>query len=193
MPTRPRSILFIAVTGEEEGLLGSDYYVQNPTVPLSQIVANVNIDGVTLLYNFRDIVAQGAEHSTIAGIVADVAQKMRLEVSPDPLPEETFFIRSDQYSFVKQGIPAVYVSEGFKTVDPKVDGKKRTLDWEASYYHTPKDDMDQPNLNFEAAVKCTRVILAVGYELSQQAKRPHWNQGDFFNRFIKGQSETVDR
>src|SRR5262249_26328949 len=133
MPTRPRrSILFIAVTGEEEGMLGSDYYVDNPTVPLSQIVANVNLDGVTLLYNFRDIVAFGAEDSTIAGIVADVAQRMRLEVSPDPLPEETFFIRSDQYSFVKQGIPAVFVFAGFKTVDPKVDGKKRRLHWFAS-------------------------------------------------------------
>jgi hypothetical protein len=194
MPTRPRrSILFIAVTGEEEGLLGSDYYAQNPTVPLSQIVANVNIDGVTLLYDFRDIVAQGAEHSSIAAIVSDVAQKMSLEVSPDPLPEEAFFIRSDQYSFVKQGIPAVYVSEGFKTVDPKVDGKKLTLDWEATYYHTPKDDMNQPNLNFEAAVKCTRVIAAVSYELSQQTERPHWNQGDFFTRFVKAYSMSVDR
>jgi hypothetical protein len=123
MPSRPRrSILFIAVTGEEEGDLGSDYFAQNPTVPLSEIVANVNIDGVALLYNFRDIVAQGAEHSTIAGIVADVAQKMRLEVSPDPRPEETFFIRSDQYSFAKQGVPAVYLGEGFKTLDPKIDG-----------------------------------------------------------------------
>jgi len=194
MATRPRrSILFIAVTGEEEGLLGSDYYAQNPTVPLSQIVANVNIDGVTLLYNFRDIVALGAEHSTIAGIVADVAQKMKLEVSPDPLPEEAFFIRSDQYSFVKQGIPGVYLSEGFKTVDPKVDGKKRTLDWESNYYHTPKDDMNQPNLNFEAATKCTRLNLAVGYELAQQTERPHWNEGDFFTRFVKKKNPTAGR
>jgi len=184
MPTPPRrSILFLSVTGEEEGLLGSDYYAHNPTVPISQIVANINMDGVTLFYDFRDIVALGAEHSSLGSVVDDVAQRVGLEVSPDPMPEEVFFIRSDQYSFVKQGVPAVAIGEGFKTVDPKLDGKKISLEWEAKYYHTPKDDMNQPNLNFAAAAKCTRIDLAVGYEVAQQTERPHWNAGDFFGKF----------
>ncbi len=187
IPTPPRrSILFLAVTGEEEGLLGSDYFAHYPTVPLKQIVADINMDGVTLFYDFRDVVPLGAEHSSLGPVVGDVAQHFGLEVSPDPMPEEVYFIRSDQYSFVKQGVPSVFLSEGFKTVDPKLDGKKISEEWEQKYYHTPKDDMKQPYLNFNAAAKCTRVDLAIGYELAQQTERPHWNHGDFFERFVKG-------
>ena len=184
-PAPRRSILFLAVTGEEEGLLGSDYFAQHPTVPISQIVADVNLDGITLLYDFRDIVALGSEHSSIAADVKDVAAHMRLEVSPDPAPEEVYFIRSDQYSFVKQGVPSVFINEGFQTVDPKLDGKKISEDWEAHYYHLPNDDMNQPNLHFDAAVKSTRVHLAVGYEIAQDPQPPHWNKGDFFAKFAK--------
>jgi Peptidase family M28 len=180
MPTPPRrSILFLIVTGEEEGLLGSDAYAHNPTVPIKQIVANLNMDGISLFYDFRDLVALGAEHSSLNDEVEDVARHMGLEVSPDPVPEEGFFIRSDQYSFVKQGVPAVDISEGFKTVDPNLNGRDIALKWEATTYHTPQDDMKQP-LNFEAAAKCTRVNLAVGYEVAQEDARPHWNANDFF-------------
>jgi Zn-dependent M28 family amino/carboxypeptidase len=150
-------------------------------VPLSRIVANVNLDGLAFLYDFRDIVALGADHSNIAAIVDDVARHMRLEVSPDPTPEEVSFIRSDQYSFVKKGVPAVFINDGYKTVDPKLDGKKMWDDWEATRYHKPNDDMNQP-LDFDGAVKATRVNLAVGYELAQQPGRPRWNAGDFFEK-----------
>jgi hypothetical protein len=85
---------------------------------------------------------------------------------------------------VKQGVPAVFLAEGYKTVDPKLDGKKISMAWEATHYHTPKDDMHQP-LNFDAAAKCTRVDLAIGYEIAQQTERPRWNDGDFFARFTK--------
>jgi len=180
LPAPPRrSILFLIVTGEEEGLLGSDYFAHNPTVPMAQIAANLNMDGVSLFYDFRDVVALGGEHSSLSNEIEDVARHMGLQVSPDPMPEEAFFIRSDQYSFVKQGVPAVDISEGFKTVDPNLDGKKIALAWEATRYHTPQDDMQQP-LNFEAAAKCTRVNLAVGYEVAQETERPHWNANDFF-------------
>lgn len=180
LPTPPRrSILFLVVTGEEEGLLGSDYYVHYPTVPISQIAANVNMDGMSLLYDFRDIVPLGAEHSSIGPVVQQVAQHFGLEVSPDPLPEEVFFIRSDQYSFVRQGVPGVAITEGFKAVDPKINGKDVSLEWERARYHTPKDDMQQP-LNFEAAAKLTRVDFAVGYLIAQQDQKPSWNRGDFF-------------
>jgi hypothetical protein len=107
-----RSLLFLAVTGEEAGLLGSDYYARHPTVPVAQIVANINMDGISLFYDFEDIVALGADHSSLKGEVEDVAHHMGLETSPDPMPEENFCIRSDQYSFVKQGVPALSISEG---------------------------------------------------------------------------------
>jgi Zn-dependent M28 family amino/carboxypeptidase len=176
-----RSILFLSVTGEEAGLLGSDYFSKHPTVPISQIVADINMDGISLFYDFKDIVALGADHSSLDHQVRDVARRMGLEVSPDPIPEENFFIRSDQYSFVKQGVPALAISEGFKTVDPSLDGRKIAIQWETTRYHTPQDDMNQP-LDFEAARKCTRVILAVGYEVAQAPQRPTWNSGDMFGQ-----------
>jgi len=181
-PVRPkRSVIFLAVAGEEEGLLGSDYYAQHPTVPTSQIVADINMDGVSLFYDFKDIVALGADHSSLNRQVEDVARRMNLEVSPDPMPEENFFIRSDQFSFVKQGIPALAITEGFKTVDPKLDGRKISVAWETTHYHTPQDDMNQP-LDFNAARLCTQVLLAVGYEVANAPDRPVWNSGDMFGQ-----------
>ena len=176
-----RSLLFLAVTGEEAGLLGSDYFARHPTVPLSQIAANINMDGISVLYDFKDIVALGADHSTLNREVQDVARHMGLEVSPDPMPEENFFIRSDQYSFVKQGVPALNITEGWKTVDPALDGKKLSIAWETTRYHTPQDDMNQP-LNFVAARKCTQILLAVGYEVANAPDRPTWNPGDLFGQ-----------
>jgi Peptidase family M28 len=183
-PAPRRSLLFIAVTGEEEGLLGSDYYAQNPTVPITQIVANINMDEVSFLYDFKDIVPLGGEHSSLGAVADDVARHMGLIVSPDPLPEEVYFVRSDQYSFILQGVPSLYIEEGLQTVNPNLDGKKMQFDWEVQRYHQPSDDMSQP-FDFNATVKCTRVDLAVGYEVAQQTDRPHWNAGDFFNKFTK--------
>jgi Zn-dependent M28 family amino/carboxypeptidase len=186
MPKAPRrSILFLFVTGEEEGLLGSDAYAHHPTVPIAQIAANVNMDELSCWYDFADIVPQGADHSTIGKVVDDVAHHMNLQISPDPQPDEVFFVRSDQYSFVKQGVPAVAVDSGYKTVDPKLDGKKIQDEWEDKYYHEPNDDMNQPYLDLNAAAKCVRLDMAIGYEIAQQTERPHWNKGDFFEKFAK--------
>jgi Peptidase family M28 len=179
-----RSLLFISVAGEEEGLLGSDYYAHYPTVPMSQIVADINMDEVSFLYDFKDIVPLGGEHSSLGTMADDVAKHMGLTVSPDPMPEEVYFVRSDQYSFILKGVPSLYIEEGLQTVNPNLDGKKMQLDWEAQRYHQPSDDMNQP-FDFNATVKCTRVDLAVGYEVAQQTERPHWNTGDFFGKFAK--------
>ena len=183
-PAPRRSLLFLAVTGEEEGLLGSDYYAHYPTVPMAQIVADINMDEVSFLYDFKDIVPLGGEHSSLGAVADDVARRMGLTVSPDPVPEEVYFIRSDQYSFILQGVPALYIGEGLQTVNPNLDGKKMQFDWETQRYHQPSDDMNQP-FDFNATVKCTRVDLAVGYEIAQQTERPHWNAGDFFGKFAK--------
>jgi Peptidase family M28 len=185
LPQAPRrSLLFLAVTGEEEGLLGSDYYAHNPTVPITQIVADINMDEVSFLYDFKDIVPLGGEHSSLGAVADDVARHMGLQVSPDPMPEEVYFIRSDQYSFILKGVPSLYIGEGLQAVDPKLDGKRMQLDWESQRYHLPNDDMNQP-LDFNATVKCTRVDLAVGYEVAQQTERPQWNAGDFFEKLVK--------
>jgi hypothetical protein len=180
-----RSILFLIVTGEEEGLLGSDAFAHHPTVPIKDIVANVNMDEIGAFFDFKDIVPLGAEHSGIGKVVDDVAKRMGLEISPDPAPEEVYFVRSDQYSFIKQGVPAVAIDQGYKAVDPNLDGEKIMNEWERNYYHQPQDDMSQPYLDFNAAVKSTRLNLAVGYEIAQRSERPRWNKGDFFEKLAK--------
>jgi hypothetical protein len=181
MNPRPRrSMLFVIVTGEEAGLLGSDYFAHYPTVPKASIVANVNVDEVLMLYPLRDIVAFGAEHSSLDAVIRKAAARLYLVESPDPFPDEVDFIRSDQYSFVKQGIPAVCPSPGIKSDDPKIDPTAIYNKWEQERYHQPQDDIDQPGLDFESAAKFARYALLVGYLIAQDPQRPTWNKGDFF-------------
>jgi Zn-dependent M28 family amino/carboxypeptidase len=188
LPKAPRrSIVFVFVTGEEMGLLGSDYYANFPTVSRKAIVANVNIDGAPgIYYAMKDVVAMGPEHSSLAKNVDSAARELGYDLSPDPMPEEVSFIRSDQYSFVLQGIPAVYITDGVKAVDGKVDGLNVLKLWLNTRYHTPGDNMEQP-LDFESAAKGTRLNFLIGYEVAQQDERPVWNQGDFFGTTFGGQ------
>ncbi len=175
-----RSVLFAFVTGEEKGLLGSDYFANYPTVPADSMVANINIDALPgMLYPLKDIVALGAGDSSLGHNIEDAGRRMGLEISPDPSPEEVFFIRSDQYSLVRRGVPAVLIREGFKSADPKLNGEQIFKTWTATVYHTPKDDMSWP-WNFESAAKSTQLNFLVGYEAAQQVQRPTWNVGDFF-------------
>jgi hypothetical protein len=179
-PRPKRSILFVAVTGEEKGLLGSDYFAHYPTVSSRNIVANVNMDEDVMLWPLRDIIAYGAEHSSLEGVVEKAAKRLQLSVSPDPEPEETIFIRSDQYSFVKQGIPAVFPVAGFKSSDPSIDPAAIFKTWEQTRYHEPQDDMQQPGLDFDQAVKYAQFIYLCGWLITQDAARPAWNAKDFF-------------
>jgi hypothetical protein len=181
MKPRPRrSILFVLVTGEEAGLLGSDYFAHYPTVPKNSVVADLNVDEVFLLWPMQDVIAFGAEHSSLDAVIKKAAARMNVVESPDPMPEEVVFIRSDQYSFVKQGIPSTMPSPGFKSNDPKIDPPAIFKKWEQTRYHMPQDDMDQPGLDFEAAAKFARFVFLCGYLVTEDAHRPTWNKGDFF-------------
>jgi Zn-dependent M28 family amino/carboxypeptidase len=180
MQQRPkRSILFVAVTGEEKGLLGSDYYAQNPTVPSGSIVANVNLDMPILTYEFADVIAFGAEHSDLKASVALAAEKIGLSLSPDPWPEQALFTRSDHYSFVKQGVPAVFLVPGLQSADPQIDGSKQFNQFIQTNYHKPGDDFSQA-FNWKAATKFAEVNYHIGLTLAEQSARPKWNEGDFF-------------
>jgi hypothetical protein len=181
LPKPPRrSVLFVFVTGEEMGLLGSDYFAHYPTVPLKSIVANVNIDGAPGVYfPMKDVVVLGSEHSTMSNEVNSAAKALGYDLSPDPMPEEVLFIRSDQYSFVLQGVPAVDVTDGVKSTDPKVNGLDVVKKWLVTRYHTPLDNMDQP-IDFDSAAKGSVMNFLVGYEVAQRNNVPEWNQGDFF-------------
>src|ERR1700676_1684470 len=188
MKTRPRrSILFLSVTGEEAGLLGSDYFAHYPTVKETAVVPNVNKDEDEMLWALRDIVAFGAEHSSLDAVVKKAAARLDLSESPDPNPEEVVFIRSDQYSFVKQGIPAIFPVAGFKSDDPKIKPAEIFKNWEQTRYHQPQDDMDQPGLDFDAAVKYARFVFLCGLLITEDSQRPTWNKGDFFGEHYSHQ------
>jgi Peptidase family M28 len=178
--TPRRSVLFAFVTGEEMGLLGSDYLAHFPTVPLSSIIANVNIDGAPGSYfPMKDVVALGAEHSTLGEQVASAAKMMGYDVTPDPMPEEVAFIRSDQYSFVLQGVPAVDVEDGVESTDPNINGLAVIKKWLVTRYHTPLDNIDQP-IDFDSMAKGTVMNFLVGWQVAQHNQAPGWKKGDFF-------------
>jgi peptidase M28-like protein len=180
LPKRPaRSLLFVGVTAEEKGMLGSDYFAHFPTVPIASIAANINIDGMSLLYKFRDITPLGAEHSSLGPLIERDARRLGLVVSPDPNPEQVYFIRSDQYSFVRQGIPSVFLTEGEQARDPNVNGRELQQKWTATRYHSPSDDMSQP-LDWDAAVEFVQIDFLVGFDVANQPDRPTWNKNDFF-------------
>jgi hypothetical protein len=179
-PAPRRSILFAAVTGEEAGLLGSDYFAHYPTVAKESMAANLNMDEDLMLWPLEDIIAFGSEHSTLQAVMQAAAKRMNLSLSPDPLPDEVVFIRSDQYSFVKQDVPAVMPSPGFKSSDPKIKPMEIFKNWEATRYHHPGDDMNQPGLLFDEAAKYARFMFLCGYLVANEPQRPAWNKGDFF-------------
>jgi hypothetical protein len=172
-----RSILFLATTAEEQGLLGADYFARFPTVPHSSIVADFNMDGASVFYTFKDVV--GDEHSTLGDTISREANRLGLQVSPDPMPEQINFVRADHYAFVRQGIPAVTISEGLQAKDPKVDARKFVENWIATRYHSPSDDMDQP-LNFDATIQFMQINFLAGYDVAQDRQKPSWKPGDFF-------------
>lgn len=181
LPQSPRrSVLFVFVTGEEMGLLGSDYFANFPTVPRKSIVANVNIDGALgEFYAMKDVVPLGAEHSTLGDDVVAAGKVLGYEVSPDPMPEENYFVRSDQYSFVLQGVPAVDVTDGIHAKDASIDGLAVQKKWNVTRYHTPLDSMEQP-LDFDEMAKGAVMDFLIGYRVAEHDSVPEWNKGDFF-------------
>jgi hypothetical protein len=172
-PVRPRrSILIIATTGEEEGLLGADFFAHHPTVPKESIVAVVNIDMPILTYDFLDVVAYGADHSTIESVVEKAAADMDLMVSPDPEPEEKIFMRSDHYAMVQAGIPSVMLKLGVEG-----DGEAAWKTFFDSRYHKVGDDLSQP-INWDAGAKLVRLNHRIVLDLANADGRPQWYEGD---------------
>ena len=176
LPERPRrSLLFVAVTGEEPGLLGSSYFVHHPPVPREAMVGALNIDGVSV-WPFDSLVPRGAEHSTLARAVEAAVEAAGFRTIADPFPDRMLFLGSDQYSFVKSGIPALIVG----TLGSG-DARAMSLQWFRTRYHAPSDDLSQP-LDFEATAQLTRNLFLIGYAIAQDEERPRWNPGDFYGR-----------
>ena len=169
-----RSVMFIANTGEEFGLLGASYFSTHPTVPADQIVGLVDLDMPLLLYDFTDVVAFGSEHSTTARAVAAAGASMKVSVSPDPMPQETLFVRSDHYPFVRRGVPAVFLMTGYAN-----GGQQAWQKFLAATYHSVKDDLGQP-IRWEAGARFAELNYRIARNMADADQRPMWYAGDYF-------------
>ena len=170
------------------GLLGSAYFAGNPTVPKSQIVADVNTDMPTIIAPLLSVAPLGAEHSSLEKNVAFACKELGIKMQKDPMPEENRFIRSDQYSFVLQGIPALHVKYGTLSADPAMDLVAFTIKWRDQNYHRPSDEINN-SFDFDAGRKYVQLNFLISYSVAQSTERPTWNEGDFFGR----RTDTVIR
>ena len=177
-----RSILFIATTAEEQGLLGAEYYATHPLVPLQQTVANINLDSMNALGVTTDITPLGAERSTLGKVIDEVAKENNVTVSPDPRPEQGSFYRSDHFPFAKAGVPAVSFNPGVKFVGHSDKwGEEQFQDYNQHRYHQPSDEYS-PNWNFGGMVQQARLAFWIGLRVSNATEAPQWNRGDEFER-----------
>jgi len=177
-----RSVVFVAVTAEEKGLLGSRYFAGRPTVPFKQIVADINLDMFLPLYALKVIEVQGLAESSLGESVRAAAKTLGVDVQTDREPEQNRFIRSDQYSFIRQGVPALAFKFGYEFGSPEETIRKN---WVRDVYHKPSDDPNQP-VNLEAAATFNRVIMTLLQRVANETARPTWNADSFFKRFANG-------
>jgi Zn-dependent M28 family amino/carboxypeptidase len=178
-PNRPkRSILFAAVTAEEKGLLGAQYLAKNPVVGNGKVIGVVNLDMPILLYDFTDVIAFGAEHSTLGPIVERAAAGMNVALSADPLPQEGLFTRSDHYRFVQEGVPSVFLMTGFAG-----QGREKFTQFLSTHYHQPSDQMDLP-FDWNAAAKFARLNYLIAREIADSPQAPLWYRDSFFGEMM---------
>jgi hypothetical protein len=174
-----RSVLFVALTAEESGLLGSDFFAHYPPVPKASIVANVNMDMPLFLFPIDEMVAFGAEHSSLGQIADEAAAAEGLVLVPDQQPEEILFSRSDQFSFVRQGVPAIWLDTSIASSDPDIDGPAIIEDHLENHYHKPSDDLTRPII-WDAALRFTRANARIGWGIGNDDARPTWNEDSFY-------------
>jgi hypothetical protein len=193
LPVAPkRSILFLLLTGEEKGLLGSTYYVENPLIPLYKTIANVNIDGIALFDRFKSIIGIGSEYSDLNDYLSETAAENHVGITdiPSQFVDYESFSKSDQMEFALAGIPSILVSEGIDYEHiSKEEGLKEFINYSKNIYHTPFDDLNQP-MNFDAAVQHLNILYDLCYMLLQSEKVPEWYPGvPFINARLRSQAE----
>ncbi len=174
-----RSILFTVVCAEEKGLLGARYFAKKPTVRKESLVADLNFDMALPIFPLVAVTPIGYDQSSLGKDAEAVSAAMNLPIWPDPFPDRNVFIRSDQYAFIKEGIPALFFKYGFKAGTPEAEVEKA---WRANLYHSPFDDPQQPVMPAETA-KLNAYVAAVALRVANGAERPAWNADSFFRRF----------
>ncbi|HVB58885.1 MAG TPA: M28 family peptidase [Candidatus Acidoferrales bacterium] len=173
-PPPRRTILFLSVTAEEQGLLGSEYYAEHPLYPVAQTAADINMDGMNVWGKTRDITEIGEGKSTLDEVVAEAAREQGRTVRPDPEPEKGYYYRSDHFSFAKVGIPAFDPDAGIDFIGkPAGWGLTKRQEYTANNYHKPSDVI-QPDWNLSGAVQDAQLFFLVGYKVANAAKMPEW-------------------
>jgi Zn-dependent M28 family amino/carboxypeptidase len=174
-----RSILFVAVTGEEKGLLGSQYFATHPAVPAKEIVADLNMDMFLPLFPLKYLEVQGLDESTLGDDINSVCAAAGVQVQADKQPDHNRFIRSDQYSFIKQGVPSLAFKFGWIPGSPE---QKVFDDWYKERYHGPADDVNQP-VDAAAAAQFNDILAKLAVRVADEPQRPAWKADSFFRRF----------
>jgi Zn-dependent M28 family amino/carboxypeptidase len=174
-----RSLLFVAVTGEEKGLLGSRYFAAHPTVAAKSMVADLNMDMFLPLYPLRILTVYGLSESDLGDAVRRVAASMKLDVQDDPEPDRNVFVRSDQYNFIRHGIPAVMIDFGHKKGSTEEAIEK---EWLKTRYHATSDDLNQP-MDLQGVADYDRFMLTLTETVANNPARPQWKAESFFRRF----------
>jgi Zn-dependent M28 family amino/carboxypeptidase len=174
-----RSVLFVVVTGEEKGLLGSKYFATHPTVKPEQMVADLNVDMFLPLFPLRILTVYGLAESDLGREVRAVAEPMGIQIQADQEPQRNIFIRSDQYSFIRRGVPSLMFKVGYENGSPEETIAKK---WLTERYHAPSDDIHQP-VDLKAAGDFDTVVMALAEAVANQTARPRWNNDSFFRRF----------
>tara|TARA_R110002020_G_scaffold114595_6_gene263731 strand:- start:11593 stop:13242 length:1650 start_codon:yes stop_codon:yes gene_type:complete len=184
-PAPKRTLLFVALTAEERGLLGAEHFASNPGVE-GTLVANINMDMPVFLADVTDVVPIGIEHSSLENDVKAAADVLGIGLTADPKPEEVVFVRSDQYAFVRKGIPAVYLDAGIKARSPDVDALALYEDFLTGHYHQPSDETALP-IHYPSAARLAMLNAAIGRRVGDAEQKPRWKDGDFFGRTFGGQ------
>ena len=175
-----RSMLFVFTTAEESGLLGSEYFVQHPTIPHEQLAANINVDGINYLGPTRDIVLLGADRSSLGPMAEALAKERGRVIGPDKHPERGYFFRSDHFPFAKVGVPALSISEPSEFTGPNAaERKKKQEAYNSTDYHQPSDEFD-PAWDFSGAVEDMRLLAQLAWRIAAQSEMPRYNDGDQF-------------
>jgi len=180
-PAPKRSVIVAALTGEEEGLYGSRYFALHPLVPMSRIVAEINVDMVLPIVPLTHMVVFGLNESSLGPRATEVAQRHGVATQKDPEPQRNLFIRSDQYNLIRAGVPSLAFVTGFV---PGTPAEERLQEFRHKRYHAPSDDLDQP-VDHQAAALWNEILLDLVRDTADRAEKPRWNSDSFFARFAK--------
>jgi Zn-dependent M28 family amino/carboxypeptidase len=187
-----RSVLFIAVTAEEKGLIGSDYFASKPTVPRERLVGVINLDGAMPFYQLVDVIGYGADSSTLGASLKDAAASLGITVSPDLEPGQQFFTRSDHYPFVRRGIPGIFLIAGNAAPPDGKNARQINESWSQQHLHQPSDDLNQP-FDYGHMVQWAELFRRWTERTANADERPLWYANDYFGKRFAPDARKVER